>query len=58
MNSKKTLSEKTPRVIEQSIIDLAKKVTVDNLQVTVSCIIPRNGQWNKKVNEMNEVLLN
>ena len=58
MNSKKTLSEKTPRVIEQSIIDLAKSVTVDNLQVTVSCIIPRNGQWNKEVNEMNEVLLN
>ena len=58
MNSKKTLSEKTPRVTEQSIIDLAKSVTVDNLKVTVSCIIPRNGQWNKKVNEMNEVLLN
>ena len=30
----------------------------DNLQVTVSSIVPRNDEWSKKVNEVNKVLLN
>ena len=30
----------------------------DNLQVTVSGIVARNDQWNKKVYEVNKVLLN
>ena len=51
-------SEKTPQVIAKSIVDLAKNVTNDNLQVTVSSIVPRNDQWSKKVNEVNKVLLN
>ena len=51
-------SEKTPQVIAQSTVDLAKNVTNDNLQVTVSSIFPRNNQWSKKVNEVNKVLLN
>ena len=37
-------SEKTPQVIAQSIVDLAKSVANDNLQVTVSSIVPRNDQ--------------
>ena len=35
-------SEKTPQVIAQSIADLAKSVTNDNLQVTVSSIVEYN----------------
>ena len=50
--------EKTPQVIAQSVVNLAKSVTNDNLQVTVSSIVPRNDQWSKKVNEVNKVLLN
>ena len=38
-------SEKTPQVIAQSIVDLAKTVGNDNLQVTVFSIVPRNDQW-------------
>ena len=34
-------SDKTLQVIAQSIVDLAKSVTNDNLQVTVSSIVPR-----------------
>ena len=34
-------SDKTPQVIAQSIVDLEKSVTNDNLQVTVSSIVPR-----------------
>ena len=51
-------SEKTPQVIAQSIVDLAKSVANDNLQVTVSSIVPRNDQWSKKAYEINKVLLN
>ena len=51
-------SEKTPYVIAQSIVDLAKRVTNYNLQVTVSSIVPRNDQWSKKVYEVNKALLN
>ena len=51
-------SEKTPEVIAQSTIDLAKTVANDNLQVTVSSIVSRNDQWIKKVYEVNKVLLN
>ena len=51
-------SEKTPQVIAQSIVDLAKIVANDNLQVTVSSIVPRNDQWSKKVYEINKVLSN
>ena len=51
-------SEKTPPEIAQSIVDVAKSVTIDNLQITVSSIIPRNGQWKKKVNDVNKVFLN
>ena len=51
-------SEKTPQVIAQSIVDLAKNITNNNLQVTVSSIVPRNDQWSKKVNEVNKFLLN
>ena len=50
--------EKTPQVIAQSIVDLAKAVANDNFQVTVSSIVPRNDQWSKKVYEANKVLLN
>ena len=50
--------EKTPPEIAQSIVDLAKSVTNDNLQITVSSISPRNDQWKKKVNDVNKVLLN
>ena len=35
-----------------------KSVTNDNLQVTVSSIVPQNDRWSKKVNEVNKVLLN
>ena len=52
------LFEKTPQVIAQSIVNLGKSVTNDNLQVTVSSIVPRNDQWSKKVYEVNKVLLN
>ena len=45
------LSEKTPQVIAQSITDLAKIVTNDNLQVAVSGIIPWNDQWSKTMRE-------
>ena len=38
------LSEKNPQAIAQSMVDLAKSVTNDNLQVTVSSIVPRNDQ--------------
>ena len=51
-------SEKTPQVIAQSIVDLVKTVANDNLQVTVSSIVPRNDQWSKKVYEVNKALLN
>ena len=51
-------SEKTPQVIAQSIVDLAKTVGNDNLQVTVFSIFQRNDQWSKKVYEVNKVLLN
>ena len=51
-------SEKTPQVIAQSIVDLAKSVANDYLQVTVSSTVPRNDQWSKKVYEVNKVLLN
>ena len=51
-------SRENPQVFAQSIIDLAKCVTNDNLQVTVSIIVPRNYQWSKQVNEENKVLLN
>ena len=50
--------EKTPQVIAQSIVDLAKSVANDYLQVTVSSTVPRNDQWSKKVYEVNKVLLN
>ena len=46
-------SEKTPQVIAQSIVDLAKTIANDNLQVTVSSIVSRNDQWIKKVYEVN-----
>ena len=36
------LCERTPQVIAQSIVDLVKTVANDNLQVTVSSIVPRN----------------
>ena len=36
------LCERTPQVITQSIVDLVKTVANDNLQVTVSSIVPRN----------------
>ena len=42
----------------QSIVDLAKTVANDSLQVTVPSIAPRNDQWSKKVYEVNKVLLN
>ena len=45
------LSEKTPQVIAQSMVDLAKTVANDNLQVTVSSNVPRNDQWSKKVDQ-------
>ena len=45
-------SVKTPQVVVQSIVDLAKNVTNDNLQVTVSSIVQRNDQWSKKVSEV------
>ena len=51
-------SEKTPQVMAQSIVDLAKTVANDSLQVTVPSIAPRNDQWSKKVYEVNKVLLN
>ena len=50
--------EKTPQVIAQSIVDLATTVANDNLQVTVSSIVPRNDLWSKKVYEVNKILLN
>ena len=50
--------EKTPQVIAQSIVDLVKSVANDNLQATVSCIVPRNDQWSKKVYKVNKILLN
>ena len=50
--------EKTPQVIAQSIVDLVKSVANDNLQVTGSCIVPRNYQWSKKVYKVNKILLN
>ena len=34
-------SEKSPQVIAQSVVDLAKSVINDSLQVTVSSIVPR-----------------
>ena len=43
------LAEKTPQVIVQSMVDLVKSVTKDNLQVTVSSFVLRNDQWSKKV---------
>ena len=51
-------SDKTPQAIAQSIVDLVKSVTNDNLQVTVFSIVPRNDQWSKKANEINKFLLN
>ena len=51
-------SEKTPQVIAQSIVDLAKTAGNDNLLVTVFSIVPRNDQWSKKVYEVNKVLFN
>ena len=51
-------SEKTAQIIAQSIVDLAKSVANDNLQVTVSSIAPRNDHWSKKVYEVNKFLLN
>ena len=51
-------TKKTPQVIVQSIVDLAKSVTNDNLQLTVSSIAPRNDQWSKEVFGVNKVLLN
>ena len=51
-------SEKTSQAIAQSTADLAKSITNGNLQVTVSSLVPRNGQWSKKVYEINKVLLN
>ena len=51
-------SEETPQVIAQSIVNLAKNVTNDNFQVTVSSIVPRNDQWSNKVNEVDKVSLN
>ena len=38
------LSDKNQQVIAQSIVDLVKNVTNDNLQVTVSSIVLRNDQ--------------
>ena len=51
-------SEKTPQVIAQSLVALVKTAANDNLQVTVSSIVPRNDQWSKKVYEVNKVLWN
>ena len=41
--------QKTSQVIAQSMVDLAKSVANDNLQVNVSSIVQRNDQWNEKV---------
>ena len=41
--------EKTSQAIAQSMVDLAKSVANDNLQVNVSSIVQRNDQWSKKV---------
>ena len=46
------LSDKTPQVIAQSVVDLGKTVANDNLQITVSCIVPRNDQWSHEVNKV------
>ena len=45
-------SDKTPQVIAQSVVDLEKTVANDNLQVTVSCIVPPNDQWSYLVNKV------
>ena len=42
--------------IAQSLLDLAKSIMTQDRGVTISDIIPRNDQWNKKVWEVNDSL--
>ena len=42
----------------KSIVDLAKGMVSEKRKVTVSGIIPRNDEWNKKAEEVNQHLKN
>ena len=48
--------EKNPERVAKSIVDLAKGIASAKRKVTVSRIIPRNDEWNKKAEEVNQHL--
>ena len=45
-----------PEQIAENIINLAKSMKTDKNNVAISELTPRNDQFNKKANEVNEVL--
>ena len=47
-----------PERVVKSIVDLAKGMISVKRKVTVSGIIPRNDEWNKKSEEVNQHLKN
>ena len=46
-------SNKKAKCIAESIVSLAKEVKASKLDVGISCIIPRNDNWNNRVMKVN-----
>ena len=49
-------SNKNAKSIAESIVSLAKEVNASKLDVSISSIIPRNGNWSNKVMEVNSYI--
>ena len=49
-------SNKKAKSIAESIVSFVKEVKASKLDVSISSIIPRNGNWNNKVIEINSYL--
>ena len=49
-------SELSPERIAKSIVDVAKNIQSDTRKVSISCIVPRNDNFNNKAMEVNKEL--
>ena len=50
------ISDNSPEQVGKSIVDLVKNLFHDNRKVTISGLIPRNDEWNKKAELVNNHL--
>ena len=56
VGTKDLISDNSPERVGKSIVDLAKNLLHDNRKVTINGIIPRNDEWNKKAELVNNHL--